>query len=218
MYDPVDDLAELVDGLRAMAASEDLDDMVTQLGVLAVGPYARLRSGLLLDEPGREGIPAAHAIREAIREAQERLHQLADYPVLMGVAAGPVPAEQGVFAYIPPAAGHYPVPARDLPVTSAATAAASYTKLVGHYQKIWPEDRTREVRKRLLELAGRLPRSERDKLPGWWPALNPGKPDSPHCKECGQPSASATGNADTGITVYTCPDGHTWVTAPWDTP
>jgi hypothetical protein len=55
-YDPIPDLAQLIDGLETAASAAGLGASNTQLiialGALLTGPYARLRGGLLLDEPG----------------------------------------------------------------------------------------------------------------------------------------------------------------------
>jgi hypothetical protein len=69
-YDPVRDLAELLDGVRKVldGPHEHAKDIYGQLGELALGPYAALRGGLLLDEPGREHVSTADAIREALAE------------------------------------------------------------------------------------------------------------------------------------------------------
>jgi hypothetical protein len=67
-WDPVPDLAALIDGLRELPRVP-ADQMWGQLGDLYTGPYTRLRGGLLLDEPGREGTSTADAIRDALREA-----------------------------------------------------------------------------------------------------------------------------------------------------
>ena len=71
-YDPIPDLAALIDELRAVAASGTGPDhhyhsgLVQRLVDLLAGPYARLLGGLLLDEPGREHIITEAAIREAL--------------------------------------------------------------------------------------------------------------------------------------------------------
>lgn len=64
-YDPVPDLAALVDGLRDVARR---GGDPAELGQLLGGAYAGLRGGLLLDEPGRENVSTADAIREALAE------------------------------------------------------------------------------------------------------------------------------------------------------
>ena len=38
------------------------------------------------------------------------------------------------------------------------------------------------------------------------------------CPECGQEPVRATGNAEAGITLFTCPDGHKWTETTWGTP
>lgn len=71
------------------------------------------------------------------------------------------------FAWVSPGHVTGPGAVRDLPVLDAETAVASYAKLISHYRPRWPEDRTRAVRKRLLELAAQLPENEQEKLPAW---------------------------------------------------
>lgn len=67
-YDPIPDLAALIAGLHQLALrGGDLH----YLADLLAGPYARLRSGLGLDEPGREDTPRTEtALRKALRELQ----------------------------------------------------------------------------------------------------------------------------------------------------
>jgi hypothetical protein len=72
-YDPVPDLAALIDGLHDLAGTAVQPDatnarVIVALGGLLAGPYAGLRDGLLLDEPGREHVTAGQAIREALAE------------------------------------------------------------------------------------------------------------------------------------------------------
>jgi hypothetical protein len=67
-YDPVPDLAALIDGLRRAAAQGNVDGTLYALGMLLTGPYSGLRGGLLLDEPGRENVSTEQAIREALAE------------------------------------------------------------------------------------------------------------------------------------------------------
>ena len=71
MYDPVPDLAQLIDGLRGTATADDQNSLMVALAVLLHGPYARLRGGLLLDEPGWEDQSTADAIRIALDEYRE---------------------------------------------------------------------------------------------------------------------------------------------------
>lgn len=66
-YDPVPDLAALIDGLRRMT-SRSGGAQVIALADLLTGPYAGLRGGLLLDEPGRENVTTEQAIREALAD------------------------------------------------------------------------------------------------------------------------------------------------------
>src|SRR5579859_7044351 len=62
-FDPAPHLAELIDGVKELAARGGDQRYLAQL---LTGPYAALRGGLLLDEPGREGTSTANAIREAM--------------------------------------------------------------------------------------------------------------------------------------------------------
>lgn len=64
-WDPVPHLAQLIDALHTLARHGGNEN----LGALLTGPYAALRGGLLLDEPGRETVTAEDAIREALAEA-----------------------------------------------------------------------------------------------------------------------------------------------------
>jgi hypothetical protein len=68
-WDPLPHLAALIDGLRQLAAQPagDPDSVLTEkLAWLLTGPYAALRGGLLLDEPGREGVATEEALREVL--------------------------------------------------------------------------------------------------------------------------------------------------------
>jgi hypothetical protein len=156
MYDPVPDLAALIEGMEAIVSAASLgasnSQIVLRTGELAGGPYARLRSGLLLDEPGLEHLPVADALRDALDEARNPPRP----PV-------PVVNEETSYALTDPAFD----PPRDLPVVDASSAAISYVRLVNYYQKVWPEEKTRAVRERLLELARKLPEAERARMPGW---------------------------------------------------
>jgi hypothetical protein len=69
-WDPVPDLAALIDGLHGAAEDPAEGSFWRRLGDLYAGPYGRLRGGLLLDEPGRERVSAEDALREALREAR----------------------------------------------------------------------------------------------------------------------------------------------------
>lgn len=140
MYDPIPDLAALVDGAAALLSQGR--------GVLLADVMLRLRAGLLLDDPGRGDITTEAAIREAL--GQPAMPQAPD----------------SAFAYIDPHPGEI-ARHRDLPVISAATAVMSNMKLMNYYTWIWPESRVQEVRRRLLKLAGNLPESEREKMPAW---------------------------------------------------
>ena len=62
-YDPVPDLAALFEGVRDFARSGG--DLAV-IGRVLAGPYARLRGGLLLNEPGREHVSTEEALREAL--------------------------------------------------------------------------------------------------------------------------------------------------------
>jgi hypothetical protein len=64
-YDPVPKLAALIDGLHDLAAS---GGNLAVLGEILTGPYAGLRGGLLLDEPGREHMSTEAALRELLDE------------------------------------------------------------------------------------------------------------------------------------------------------
>lgn len=62
-WDPVPYLAQLIDGVRRVALSGgDPRD----IAMLLSGPAAALRGGLLLDEPGREGMSTEAALREVL--------------------------------------------------------------------------------------------------------------------------------------------------------
>jgi len=71
-YDPVPDVAALIDGLLAVAAAGTGPDhhyhsaLVQALTGLLAGSYARLRGGLRLDEPGLEGLDTKQAVYRAI--------------------------------------------------------------------------------------------------------------------------------------------------------
>jgi len=67
-YNPVPDLAALIDGLRRAALQNNRDGTLLVLADLLAGPYSALRGGLLLDEPGRETMSTADAVREALAE------------------------------------------------------------------------------------------------------------------------------------------------------
>jgi len=75
-WDPIPHLAALIDGLRQLAAQDARDPDFGSLASLLTGPYAALRGGLLLDEPGREGITTEAALREVLNgrtgEQEER--------------------------------------------------------------------------------------------------------------------------------------------------
>lgn len=65
-YDPVPDLAALVDGLGHAAAQDSTPATLMVLLQLMTGPYARLRGGLLLNEPGRQRQTTAEALTSAL--------------------------------------------------------------------------------------------------------------------------------------------------------
>lgn len=88
-YDPIGDLAALVDGLHGISAGDRMEDV---LGRLLAGPYARLRGGLLLDEPGREAITTPDAIREALQVCITKTGHLITAAEIEGWVAG---AERG---------------------------------------------------------------------------------------------------------------------------
>jgi hypothetical protein len=159
MYDPIPDLAALIDGFTALLdqgrSGASNADLAFRLGMLAGDrPWSRLRGGLLLDDPGHEDVTTEQAIRTALAQAQ------AGYP-------GPLPVSGDPYAWTPTGGMAGPGAVRDLPVIDADTAVMSYSKLINHYQKTWPEERTREVRRRLLDLAAALPESERERMPAW---------------------------------------------------
>jgi hypothetical protein len=63
-YDPIPDLAALIDGLHELARSSGSGIV---LGEILAGPYARLRGGLLLDEITWEDPPGTEdALRELL--------------------------------------------------------------------------------------------------------------------------------------------------------
>lgn len=66
-YDPVPDLAELLAGLGRVTQRSSYG--VTQvLGDLLRGPYARLRAGLVVDDPPSAGLAnIERALREALK-------------------------------------------------------------------------------------------------------------------------------------------------------
>lgn len=153
-YDPIPDLAGLFDGLTALfdqaRGGATNADLSFGLGLLAADVHhARLRGGLLLDEPGHGAVTTEAAIREAL-----------------GQQVIPPPVPDSTFAYIDSHPGEI-ARHRDLPVTNAATAVTSWTALENYYRSIWPDDRYQAVRRRLLTLAGNLPGSEREKMPAW---------------------------------------------------
>lgn len=63
-YDLVPDLAALIDGLRE--AFSDPATPIASITKMFLGPYARLRRGLLLDEPGWDDVSTEESIREAL--------------------------------------------------------------------------------------------------------------------------------------------------------
>jgi hypothetical protein len=68
-YDPIPDLAQLIEGMSGLrAVMAQPASCRALLGELLKGPYARLRGGLLLDEPGRENVSTEQAVREALAE------------------------------------------------------------------------------------------------------------------------------------------------------
>jgi len=72
-YDPIPDLAQLIDGLHdtAVSGARGQDAHIEALACLLVGPYARLRGGLLLDEPGWDTPTTEEALREALRDLNQ---------------------------------------------------------------------------------------------------------------------------------------------------
>lgn len=71
-YDPIPDLAALIDGLQRMALAGNYDRRQI-LGALLTGPYARLRGGLLLDEPDWDTLTTEEALRETLRDLYREL-------------------------------------------------------------------------------------------------------------------------------------------------
>ena len=67
-YDPIPDLAALIDGLQRTVATGNSDGIFSGLRDLLAGPYARLRGGLLLDESSWEDASTANALRDTLRE------------------------------------------------------------------------------------------------------------------------------------------------------
>jgi hypothetical protein len=68
-YDPVPDVAALTDGLHELAGmSQGKTGTLWWAGLrnLYAGPYARLRGGLRLDEPGLEGLETRTAVYRSI--------------------------------------------------------------------------------------------------------------------------------------------------------
>jgi hypothetical protein len=62
-YDPVPDLAALINGLHELARQ---GGSVPVLSEILLGPYARLRGGLLLDDPGAGHVSTENAIHLAL--------------------------------------------------------------------------------------------------------------------------------------------------------
>jgi hypothetical protein len=75
-YDPIGDLAELIDGLLAVAAAGTGPDhhyhsgLVSALADLLAGPYARLRGGLLLRE-NQGWMERQQALADAVRGVRD---------------------------------------------------------------------------------------------------------------------------------------------------
>ena len=61
-WDPLPHLAALIDGVGKFARTSNDRDLFE----LMIGPYAALRGGLLLDEPGRENVTTEAALRELL--------------------------------------------------------------------------------------------------------------------------------------------------------
>jgi hypothetical protein len=74
-YDPIPDLAQLIDGLGTAATAAGRDASNTQLiialGALLTGPYARLRGGMLLDEPDWDTPGTEEALRKTLRDLNQ---------------------------------------------------------------------------------------------------------------------------------------------------
>jgi len=70
-YDPVPHLAQLIQAGPDLARTADSSDKHRRLlASLLTGPWAALRGGLLLDEPGRQDITAEAALRELLGGAR----------------------------------------------------------------------------------------------------------------------------------------------------
>ena len=65
-WDPVPHLAALIDGLQAVVSAGTDEGVWALLVPLLTGPYAALRGGLLLDEPGRDHLSTEEALREVL--------------------------------------------------------------------------------------------------------------------------------------------------------
>jgi hypothetical protein len=70
-WDPLPHLAALIDGLGGVVRSPGGPADRIALAHLLAGPYAALRGGLLLDEPGREHLSTEAALREALEGAEQ---------------------------------------------------------------------------------------------------------------------------------------------------
>lgn len=76
--DPIPHLAALIDGLHRAALQNNRDGTLLILADLLTGPYAALRGGLLLDEPGWENMSTKDAIREALNAKARQDHDQED--------------------------------------------------------------------------------------------------------------------------------------------
>ena len=88
-YDPVPDLAQLIDGLHDACTDQAEGSFFRRMGDLMAGPYGRLRGGLLLDEPGCEDQGTEAALREALQAlitARGKLMGDADFEALAAEA------------------------------------------------------------------------------------------------------------------------------------
>jgi hypothetical protein len=74
-WDPVPHLAALIDRLNDIARDPDEGSFWRRMTDLYAGPYAALRGGLLLDEPGREETTTEAALREVLAPRQDGWHR-----------------------------------------------------------------------------------------------------------------------------------------------
>lgn len=65
-YDPIPDLAALIDGLTRIAEG-NRENLFRELSILS-SPYVRLRGGLLLDEPSRANLNTEISLISALED------------------------------------------------------------------------------------------------------------------------------------------------------